>query len=92
MHIHQPINVSTARLDEQWGNNHLICIGCSHDSPFKDKIREGKAQEEDGREKLEKETTNRNQRERRSGVTRRGEEVTLAGWKKANSLSDGWMT
>ena len=61
MHIHQPINVSSARLDEQWGNNHLICIACSHDSPFKDKIREGIAQEEEGREKLEKETTNREQ-------------------------------
>lgn len=34
MHIHQPINVSSARLDEQWGNNHLICIARSHDAPF----------------------------------------------------------
>ncbi len=54
MHIHQPINVSSARLDEQWGNNHLICIACSHGSPFKDKIREGRAREEEGREELEK--------------------------------------
>lgn len=34
MHIHQPINVSSARLDEQWGNNHLICIARSHGAPF----------------------------------------------------------
>lgn len=65
MHIHQPINVSSARLDEQWGNNHLICIACSHDSPFKDKIRERKSTGE----KLEK----RRQQIENKGEAQRGD-------------------
>ena len=94
MHIHQPINVSSARLDEQWGNNHLICIACSHDSPFKDKTREGRARGWWGGErgeKLEKETTNRKQ-----GRGAAGWHVEVRKWRGLLGhrltvcLIDGW--